>query len=348
MEDVTDTVLRRLLRHWGGAGGAPAVMFTEFSRVDGPIRAAEGYELGRLRYTEEERPIVAQLWGTRPEEFYQAAGALVKLGFDGIDLNFGCPVKKIRAAGACSALIANPTLAAEIISAVHEGGALPVSAKTRIGLKEPQTEEWCGFLLEQGIAALTVHGRSAEQMSEDWADWREVARVVRLRDLIAPETLILGNGDVWSTTHGRRLVEQTGTDGVMFGRGIFRDPLLFTRRDAASNLPLEDAIHRHDPDLWADTPLLERLDYLEAHIHEWRDVWGERRNWEILKKFFKNYLRDPVLPSKDVGSSTRAALLEELFSARTVDEALACIDKFRVDTYSIYKRVAKMHPNPDR
>jgi len=327
MEDVTDTVLRRLLRRWGGAGdasgpGSPAVMFTEFTRVDAPMRAAQGYEPGRLRYTEVERPIVAQLWGTRPEEFYRAARALAELGFNGIDLNFGCPVKKIRAAGACSALIANRPLAAEIIAAVREGGPLPVSAKTRVGLDQIRTEEWCGFLLEQGLAALTVHGRIAAQMSEDWADWREVARVVRLRDEIAPGTLILGNGDVRSLAHGRRLVEQTGADGVMVGRGIFWDPLLFTRGPIVGGRPSEGAsvlIDGVDADPWGATPLHERLDYLEAHLQEWHTVWGNRRNWEILKKFFRNYLR-----------GDRSGLLERLYAAQTVDEALRAIAASRI------------------
>lgn len=377
MEDVTDTVLRRLVRRWS-RGVGPTVAFTEFTRVDAPLRALAGYPPGRLWYSEEERPIVAQLWGTRPEEFFRSATAIESLGFDGIDLNFGCPVKKIRAAGACSALIATPPLAAEIIAAVRDGTTLPVSAKTRIGLDRPRTEEWCGFLLAQGLAALTVHGRTAAEMSEGWADWREVARVARLRDAIAPGTRVLGNGDVYSLTHARRLVEQTGVDGVMFGRGIFRDPLLFARACGAPAMdgagpprhPFADTgsggLDRVDPDPWAEMPLRERLDYLEAHIHEWRAVWGERRNWEILKKFFRNYLRasgaapthrlergagdgmestdgrrkSPGLSAEDgAGRSdspplseeepSSTDLLEELYAARTTTEALEAIASFR-------------------
>ena len=356
MEDVTDTVLRTLLRTWSHtyarrAGkvvpAAPAVMFTEFTRVDTPLRVLDGQPTGRLRFTEQERPIVAHLWGTRPEEFLRAAAALEELGFDGIDLNFGCPARKIRAAGACSAMIARPSLAAEIIAATREGASLPVSAKTRIGIDRPQTEQWCGFLLEQGLAALTVHGRTVAQLSEGWADGREIARVVRIRDTGGASTLVLGNGDVRSLAHARRLVDQTGVDGVMIGRGIFFDPLLFARDEVitsmattgATSVSPVDAFAGFDPprkNAWAALPLDERLGYLEDHIHAWIATWGDRRNWETLKKFFRNYLggnadssrsaESRSCPSTRGGSNgERRTLLAALYAARTGEEALRLI-----------------------
>ncbi|MFW5827318.1 MAG: tRNA dihydrouridine synthase [Alkalispirochaeta sp.] len=303
MEDVTDTVFRRLVRRWSqeatnGLRAGPHVMFTEFTRVDGAIRTASERVRGRpgdgrLRFTEGERPLIAQIWGTRPEEFRHAAAAVEALGFDGIDLNMGCPVKKIRKAGACSALIGNPSLAAEIIAACREGSTLPLSVKTRIGLDRPRTEEWCGFLLEQRLDALTVHPRTADQMSEGAADWNEVRRVVELRDATS-STVILGNGDVADLAHGHRLVTESGADGFMVGRGIFADPLLFV-----------------DSHLRSGTQERERrLAYLTEHITEFTGFWGDRRNYEVLKKFFRNY----VLPDEE--------LLEALYATSSSREAL--------------------------
>lgn len=331
MEDVTDTVFRQLIRRWSQAATAnasagPQVMFTEFTRVDGAIRTvaerAQGRPgNGRLRSSEAERPLIAQIWGTRPEEFLQAAAAIEELGFDGIDLNMGCPVKKIRKAGACSALIANPSLAAEIIAACREGSRLPVSVKTRIGLDRPRTEEWCGFLLEQNLDALTIHPRTADQMSEGAADWNEVARAVSLRDP-ASSTVILGNGDVTDLAHGRHLVKESGADGLMVGRGIFANPLLFV------DPRLLTAAARH-------TPVTEqRLAYLEEHIMEFTAFWGERRNYEVLKKFFRNY----VLPDE--------VLLEQLYATASAPEALEILADAGVARYGRITRRTRLSALP--
>lgn len=329
MEDVTDTVFRRLVREWsqrlGGAAAGPHVMFTEFARVDAARRTLEAVHARRgekprpnlrLLYDEAERPLIAQIWGTRPEEYRDAAAALQELGFDGIDLNMGCPVRKIRKQGACSALIGNPALAREIIAAVREGSALPLSVKTRIGLSRPITEEWCGMLLEQPIDALTVHPRTADQMSEGWADWREVGRVVRMRDHLAaargrPGPLVLGNGDVRSLTHARRLMAQTGADGVMIGRGIFHDPLLFAR-EAAPDAPA-----------WGELAAPQRLAYLAEHIHLYTATWSgpphRRRSYEILKKFFRNYV---------AAGAAGSPLLDALYETHSAADALELLRQY--------------------
>jgi len=319
MEDVTDTVFRRLLRRWSLRYGTPgpAVMFTEFTRVDAAIRTYEAHLrhrawYGRLQHTAEERPLVAQLWGTRPDEFFRAAEAVEALGFDGIDINMGCPARKIRRAGACSALIAVPDRAAEIIAACRAGSSLPLSVKTRIGLSRVVTGEWIGFLLEQNLDAITIHGRIADEMSEGHADWREVRNAVELRDQAGATgrsgtpTRILGNGDVTSLDHARRLVEMTGVDGVMIGRGIFADPLLFVRGGTAP-----------DPPLWDALSLPERLGYLREQIVEFTNHWGRHRNYEILKKFFRNYVA-----GVDTGT-----LLDELYRTSAAAEALSIIDE---------------------
>jgi tRNA-dihydrouridine synthase len=329
MEDVTDTVFRRLVREWsrqltGGAHSGPAVMLTEFTRVDAVERTlverSRGRQgNGRLLFDETERPLVAQLWGTRPEEFVTTAAGIARLGFDGIDLNMGCPVRKIRKAGACSQLIANPALAGEIIAACREGASLPLSVKTRIGLSSYRTEEWCGFLLEQGVDALTVHPRTADQMSEGVADWREVARVVRMRDGmdVAAETVILGNGDVPDMAAAGRRVAETGADGVMIGRGIFADPLLFAR-----DVPRSDSAATDDMRPWAEEPLPRRLTFLRQHITRFDAFWGERRNYEVLKKFFRNYLTP--LPESPDDAAER--LLLHLYATATATDAIALID----------------------
>jgi tRNA-dihydrouridine synthase len=328
MEDVTDTVFRGLIRAWsrrvtGGTYAGPAVMFTEFTRVDAVKRTlverSRGRQgNGRLLFSDEERPLIAQLWGTRPEEFLTAAAGVAQLGFDGIDLNMGCPVRKIRKAGACSQLIANPSLAGEIIAACREGSALPLSVKTRIGLTSYRTEEWCGHLLEQGLDALTVHPRTADQMSEGAADWREVARVVRMRDgQTAAGTVVIGNGDVRDLTTAHRLVADTGADGVMIGRGIFADPFLFVRSASP-----ESGAPSVGSGAWAEESLRERLTLLREHITRFDAFWDGKRNYEVLKKFFRNYLTpDPEMPDERAGS-----LLNALYATATATAAIALID----------------------
>ncbi len=324
MEDVTDTVFRHLVRLWslrvsGDASRGPAVMFTEFTRVDAAFRAVDDRAAGRpingrLQFTEDERPLIAQLWGTRPEEFLRAASALETVGFDGVDINMGCPVRKIRKARSGAALIDDPPLAAEIIHACREGGSLPVSVKTRIGVEHRRTEQWCAFLLDQRPDALTVHPRTATQMSDGWADWREMARVVLLRDELAPETVILGNGDVRSLSHARRLIEQTGIDGVMVGRGIFRDPWLFVR-DVTPGLAA-----------WAEVDWDTRLSMAAEHIERYTMRWGKTRNYEVLKKFYRNYV--------PVHHAAGRALLERLYATADARSALRLIERARVEDSS--------------
>lgn len=232
---------------------------------------------GRLRSGRLDRPLVAQIWGTKPESYRAAAENIVALGFDGLDINMGCPIRKIRKHGACSQLIANPTLAAELIAAAKEGaGELPVSVKTRIGLSSIVTEEWCGFLLEQGIDLLTVHGRTADEMSDGHARWEEVRRVVELRDQGGHPTLIVGNGDVRHHGEFFSKARRYGVDGVMVGRGIFEDPYIF-----AGGGRLRRFRNRSRAD---------KLTLLLHHLRAFRSAWERERNYEILKKFYKVYL----------------------------------------------------------
>jgi tRNA-dihydrouridine synthase len=272
MEDVTDTVFRQLVAKWG----APDVFFTEFVNVDGMCSAGREAVIHRLRYTEAERPLVAQVWGLRPENFEIAARDIAAMGFDGIDINMGCPVKKIIKSGACSALIDNPSLAAEMIQATKDGaGDLPVSVKTRIGFRKKCTLEWSGFLLDHDIAALTIHGRIAKDMSDVPADWDEVGKVAALRNEMGVRTLVIGNGDVESMAqvvdfHGRH-----GVDGAMVGRGIFHNPFLFAK-DASS---------------FDELPFEAKASLLREHVALYRRTWGDKKNFNVMKKFVKVYIR---------------------------------------------------------
>src|SRR5579859_5224679 len=184
MEDVTDTVFRQILC----STGKPDVFFTEFTNVDGIASQGHDVVARRLKYTKAEHPIVAQIWGMIPQNYYKVAQELVEKGFDGIDINMGCPQHDVISHGACSALMNNHNLAGEIIQATKEGASfsraknIPVSVKTRIGFKKIQTEEWIGFLLEQNLSLITVHGRTSAEMSKVPAHWSEIGKAVQLRD----------------------------------------------------------------------------------------------------------------------------------------------------------------------
>lgn len=300
MEDVTDSVFRRIV----ASVGRPDVMFTEFTNVDAIMHAfntspqplslikERGIKRGevfagvpalqRLCYSEGERPIVAQIWGVDPEKFYLAAQIIKKLKFDGVDINLGCPVKDVIKMGACSAMISENletrNKVQEIIAAVREGSKLPVSVKTRIGFKKIVTEEWIGFLLEQKLAAITIHGRTAAEMSTGPAHWDEIGKAVGLRDSLvrAAAPLIIGNGDIRSLGQAREMVERYGVDGVMIGRGILENPGIF----------------REDPRSKIQDTISSRINLLERHLELWTETWGGNKNFAAFKKYIKIYVRD--------------------------------------------------------
>ncbi len=271
MEDVTDTVFRQILCRTG----KPDLFFTEFTNVDGIASQGRDIVARRLLFTQIEHPIIAQIWGMKPENFFRVAKELTERGFDGIDINMGCPQHDVISHGACSALIRNHVLAKEIIQATKEGaGVLPVSVKTRIGFKQIQTEEWIGFLLEQELSLLTVHGRTAAEMSKVPAHWDEVGKAVKLRNESGKSTLIFGNGDIQSLAQAEEKVREYGVDGVMIGRGIFHNPWLFSGID-----PMVKS-------------LKERLELLQGHVELFQTTWGNTKSFHLLKKYFKIYLSD--------------------------------------------------------
>lgn len=282
MEDVTDTVFREMVLR-NSEEGKLHLLFSEFTSTDGMC-----HEIGhdkvkhRLQINPSEQKqlkdksvrLIAQIWGKNPEKYYKTAQYIAQeTDFDGIDINMGCPVKNVVKSGCCSALIQEPELAKEIILATREGSNLPLSVKTRIGFKEIVTESWVSHLLSMPIDALILHGRIQRQMSEGLADWDEIAKAVNLRNQLAPNIKIIGNGDVMSYQDGIDKVNQFGVDGVMIGRGIFKDPWLF-------NPNLNEISEK------------TRLKMLWEHTELYEQTWQGNKNFAILKRFFKIYCKE--------------------------------------------------------
>lgn len=279
MEDVTDTVLRELLLGLADPGCLHVVM-TEFVSTDGLLhKKGRKRIIHRLHVTGGERKllkeknvrIVAQIWGNKPENYQRVIREIADtMEFDGIDINMGCPVPKVVARGCCSGLIGNPALAQEIIQAAKEASHLPVSVKTRIGLKSVATEEWIGQVLAARPAALTIHGRTQKQMSDGLADWNEIAKAARLRDRLGLDIPVLGNGDVQSLEEARQKCAEFGLDGAMVGRGIFNNPWIF----------MEDQRERTQE---------EKLALLWRHTERFSQVWGDTKNFQLLRRYYSIY-----------------------------------------------------------
>lgn len=311
MEDVTDTAFRELVLRISNPGSLH-VIFTEFTSTDGlchPIgreRVAE-----RLVVSPSEKELlnklgvklVAQIWGSNPEKYSEAVRYIThNYDFDSIDINMGCPVRNVVAHGSCSALIDNEPLAAEIIAATREATNLPVSVKTRLGVKKVDTERWMSFLLQQPLDAIILHGRIQKQMSNGDASWDEISKAVKLRDQLAPKIPIIGNGDVLSLDDAFDRVKKYGVDGVMIGRGIFHNPWLFN--------PYKNEIS-YD----------ERLETLLAHMQLYEKAWGSQKPFLILRRFFKIYL---------TGFPGASALRAKMMTITNFAEARAEIEGFRI------------------
>lgn len=282
MADVTDVAFRRMIaKHSAhtrsdGTVGGPDVMWTEFVSADGLIRATEEGKkklMADLLYCEEERPIVAQLFSSNPEYMEQAARLCKELGFDGIDINMGCPDKSIEKQGCGSAMIKTPEKAKAVIEAAKRGAeGLPVSVKTRLGYNRDELEEWLPFLLKAEPAAITVHARTRKEMSKVPARWERVARAVEIRNEMGSETLILGNGDALSLEDAQVKVDATGADGVMLGRAIFGNPWLFHPTKDLSNVTLE-----------------ERFAVVLEHTKLFEELLPHK-NFAVMKKHYKAYI----------------------------------------------------------
>lgn len=296
MDDVTDTVFRRMV----GECAAPDLYFTEFVSVDGLQSPGRERVKRRIQFTKKERPIIAQIWGKTPENYYKTAKELAEMGFDGIDINMGCPAKDVVKNGCCVALINNRGLAGEIIQASREGaGSLPLSVKTRLGFNEVDLS-WHEYLLQFKLNALSIHGRTKKQMSAVPADWDLIGKVRELRDTLCPTTKIVGNGDVMSRSQGLELAQQHKLDGIMIGRGIFHDPFAF-----AQDSP------------WSQYTPEQKLALYRKHVKLFAETWQEgERPIHTLNKFCKTYIS---------GFDGAKELREKLMNAHSADELLALL-----------------------
>lgn len=296
MEAVTDVVFRHVVAQ----AGAPDIYFTEFTNAASYFSdKGRPSTRGRLAFTEDEQPMVAQIWGSQPEHFAFMAKGLKEQGFSGIDINMGCPAKDVIKTGSGSGLISNPERAAELIAAAKEGG-LPVSVKTRLGiLKTDEMVEWLTHILKQDIANLTIHLRTRKEMSKVPAHYELISEIKKLRDKIAPQTLLTINGDIRDRQHGLELVEQYGVDGIMIGRGVFTNPYAFAEDQRPhSKEELLGLLHQH----------LDLFDKYSAEL--------EPRKYDPLKRFFKIYVHD---------FDGAAELRDQLMHTHTTDEARALL-----------------------
>lgn len=301
MDDVTDTVFRQVI----ASTSPPDLFFTEFVNVEALASVGREKTLPRLRLdSKKEHPIIAQVWGKDPDNFYKAAQDCVKMGYDGIDINFGCPDKNVVRNGTCSAYILpeNRDRAVEIIKATQAGaGSLPVSAKTRLGFNEVDLS-WHKLLLEQKLNMLTIHGRTRKQMSKVPADWDMIQKVRELRDELSPTTLIVGNGDVLTRTAGEKLAKQHGLDGVMVGRGIFQDPFLFAENSG-----------------WSKATKVQRVALYRKHVELFASTWkNNERKIHTLNKFCKIYIQN---------FDGAKELREKLMNAESTDELLQILSQ---------------------
>ena len=266
MADVTDCAFRQIIAKYG----KPDVFWTEFVSADGLCSAGREKLLVDFIYSENERPMVAQIFGSKPENIKKASELCRELGFDGVDINMGCPDKSIEKQCAGAAMMKNPQLAREIIRAAKEGaGDLPVSVKTRIGYNKNEIEAWIRELLSEDIAALTVHLRTRKEMSNVPAHWDLMKRIVQIRNEMKKKTLILGNGDVLNLEDAKRKVEETGCDGVMLGKAIFGNPWLF-----AEKVP----------------SIKEKLEVMIEHTKLFEKMLSGHKNFAIMKKHYKAYV----------------------------------------------------------
>jgi nifR3 family TIM-barrel protein len=275
MADVTDVAFRSLV----AKRGKPAVFWTEFVSADGLYHTRE---IGKLKdeenpllrdfhYEANQRPIVAQIFSSKPEMIAYATKLAKQLEFDGIDINMGCPDRAIERQGCGAAMIKNPKLAQEIIHAAQEASDLPVSVKTRIGYNHETLDEWLTALLDANPVAITLHLRTRKQMSLVPADWEQMKKAVAIRNAVNPNVLLIGNGDVQDMEDGDIKVRESGCDGAMIGRGMFGNPWVFAGKKS-ENMPLP-----------------EKLEALVELAYGFEKITPPK-NFSILKKHIKAFV----------------------------------------------------------
>lgn len=331
MADVTDAPFRKIIakyskhgigrpKHGVSGTGGPDVFWTEFVSADG-LASEKGRKrlLNDLKFSKGEKPIVAQIFGSKPENIEIACKLISKLGFDGIDINMGCPDRKVEKQGAGSAMMKSPAIAREVIrSAIKGAGKIPVSVKTRIGFNKIEYKEWLTEILKEDISALTIHLRTRKELSDVPAHWELAKEIVDFVRKQKPELVLIGNGDVISLKQGRELARESGFDGIMIGRGIFGNPWLFAnstrdsyrgsrierpvkfaRQDKVENkktirhCDIDLKTNRYSPKIVRDDSGIsveQKLKALLEHTKLFEKTMLHHKRFDVMKKHFKAYV----------------------------------------------------------
>lgn len=304
MADVTDLPFRMMIAKYsrmGKEGGGPDVIWNEFVSADGLNSPGREILQRDLRYTEAERPIIAQLFTANPNNMRVAAKICADLGYDGIDINMGCPADIIEKQGAGAKMMENPELAKQIIIAAREGaGDIPVSVKTRIGFNKINWREWLGHLLSMDLPALTIHLRTRKEMSLVPAHWELAKEIMSYCKSLAPNTVIIMNGDIKTLEEAKQKYDETGVDGVMIGRGAFGTPWFF------------------DWDKKEKT-IKEKLEIMLEHTKLYEDILGGEKSFSVMKKHYKAYVN---------GFTGAKELREKLFACENYAEVLKYTNEF--------------------
>lgn len=350
MDGVTDASFRFIIARQG----KPDVSFTEFTHVHDVCRGPE-ILLETLVYSEMERPMIAQLYGKDPDLFYQAAHAVCELGFDGVDINMGCPSKNVASSGSGAALIKTPDLAHAIIQATRRGmddwadgqtleqvgfkpariaafqrlnaqrgsaappvrRRLPLSVKTRLGYDTVAVESWVEHLLQERPAAISLHGRTLQQMYRGTADWAAIGRAVALAK--GTGTLLLGNGDVHTLGEVVRRVRETGVDGVLVGRGVLGAPWFFQEKEQARTLAFEHCSGDRSLPNEESISLEQRFGIVLDHARHFQALCGQSQ-FHRMRKHLGWYCK--AFPHA-------AALRARMFRVSSVEELEAVITAYR-------------------
>lgn len=275
MADVTDVAFRSIIakysRH-GESGGGPDVFWTEFVSVDGLLSPGREVLERDFEFSENEHPIVAQIFGSTPENFTKVAAMVAQLGFDGIDINMGCPDRSVNKQGAGAALCQTPELAQDIIRATQAGArGLPVSVKCRLGWTKDETEAWIPALLSAAPAVISIHARTRKELSNVPPHWDSVKRAVEIRDEMGSETLIVANGGILTHEQGEEVARYTGCDGIMMGKAIFGNPWLFDRDKK-------------------EVTVEEKLHVMLEHTKLFLEKLGDIKSFAVMKKHYKAYV----------------------------------------------------------
>ena len=305
MADVTDCAYREIItkysRH-GQKGGGPDIFYTEFVASDGLCNDKGRLKLmHNLKYTEKERPIVAQIFSSNPDNIEQVARLCRNLGFDGIDLNMGCPEVNICKQGSGCGMIKTPECAQKVIFAAKRGaGDIPVSVKTRVGWSENEIETWIPAILECDIAALILHGRTRKVMSKVPSNWDWIARAGEIVRASNKPTKFIGNGDVLSVAQAKEYCAKYKTDGVMIARAIFGNPWLFDIQKT-------------------EVSVREKLEVMLEHTKIFVRDLSTYKNFSVMKKHYKAYV---------AGFDGAKELRIQLMESQSYDEVKSHVDNF--------------------